>query len=155
MRSEELLEAIGTVDESCLQRCEAYCHGLKRRQKFARRAALFAATLLGGLLAAYLTIPQVAALFGGGKEQEVYDYIQLPPELTSWVEENENGGVTTSAGILRGDVLYLLTQEEYHRLMDENADPDQVLAERETWAAQWRDYTPPEDSLPDGVDIVE
>lgn len=154
MRPEELLASIGAVDESCLQRCETYCHRLQRRHKAARRAALFAAALLGGLLAAYLTIPQVAALFGGRREPEVYDYIQLPPELTSWVEEDEAGGVTTSAGILRGDVLYLLTQEEYHRLMDENADPDQVLAERETWAAQWRDYTPPENSQPGDVSIV-
>lgn len=153
MRAEELWTAIGAVDEDCLRRCEEYRQSLRRRRQLVLRAALFAAVLLSGLCIACLSTPQVAALFSG--QRETYDYIQLPPELTSWSEENEYGGVTTSAGIVRDGVLYLLTQEEYHRLMDEGADPDQLLAERESWAAQWRGYTPPATTPPADAAIVE
>lgn len=154
MKPEELLEAIGAVDESCLHRCEEYQRSRLRRQRRARWAAMLALVLLGGLCIACLAVPRVEALFGGAKEPETYDYIQLPPELTHWEEVDESGGVTTSAGIVRGGELYLLTQEEYHRLMDENADPDQLLAERENWAAQWRD-TPPQDAAEDTVILGE
>lgn len=76
-------------------------------------------------------------------EEKKYDYIQLPPEMTSWSEEKEDGTSVSDALVIRDNQPYRLTQEEYHRIMDGDESIDEVLADRENWAAQWKGYVPP------------
>lgn len=71
-------------------------------------------------------------------EEKKYDYIQLPPELTTWSEEKDDGSSVTDARVIRDNQPYRLTQEEYHRIMDDGESIDEVLADRENWAAQWK-----------------
>lgn len=92
----------------------------------------------------------------GGEQQpekKTYNYIQLPPELTTWSEEKEDGTWVSDALVFRDDQPYRLTQEEYHRLMDDGDDIDEVLADRENWAAEWRGYVPPAVTYPDSAVI--
>ena len=86
-------------------------------------------------------------------EKKTYNYIQLPPELTTWSEEKEDGSFVSDALVFRDDQPYRLTQEEYHRLMDDGDDIDEVLADRENWAAEWRGYVPPAVTYPDSAVI--
>ena len=86
-------------------------------------------------------------------EGKTYNYIQLPPELTTWSEEVEDGSFVSDALVIRDDQPYRLTQEEYHRLMDDGDDIDEVLADRENWAAEWRGYVPPTITYPDSTMI--
>ena len=86
-------------------------------------------------------------------EKKTYNYIQLPPELTTWSEEKEDGSWVSDALVIRDDQPYRLTQEEYHRLMDDGDDIDEVLADRENWAAEWRGYVPPTIAYPDSTMI--
>lgn len=76
-------------------------------------------------------------------EEKQYNYIQLPPEMTSWSEEKEDGTSVSDALVIRDNQPYRLTQEEYHRIMDGDESIDEVLADRENWAAQWKGYVPP------------
>lgn len=156
MTTRELLNAIGELDEVFYAECDAYVPP-KRGKNIAKRVAIVAVALLGLFYLSYLAIPTVRAFFQQKDVEEIPHYIQLPPELTTWSEPTAGGGGCTQAGIVRGDTMYLLTQEEYHKIMDEGADPDEVLAERENWAAEWKDYTPPEQDAPpqDGVVVME
>lgn len=86
-------------------------------------------------------------------EKKTYDYIQLPPELTTWSEEKDDGSFVSDALVIRDDQPYRLTQEEYHRLIDDGDDIDEVLADRENWAAEWRGYVPPAITYPDSAVI--
>ena len=86
-------------------------------------------------------------------EKKTYNYIQLPPELTTWSEEEDDGSFVSDALVIRDDQPYRLTQEEYHRLMDDGDDIDEVLADRENWAAEWRGYVPPTITYPDSTMI--
>ena len=90
---------------------------------------------------------------GGQPEKKTYNYIQLPPELTTWSEEMDDGSFVSDALVIRDDQPYRLTQEEYHRLMDDGDDIDEVLADRENWAAEWRGYVPPAITYPDSAVI--
>lgn len=157
MNSRQLLDAIGKLDESFYINCEAY-QSPKRGKTVIKRVAIVTFALLGLFYLSYLTIPTVRAFFQHSPMQEPPHYIQLPPELTTWSEITSNGGCISHVGILRGDTLYLLTQEEYHKIKDDGADPDEVLAERENWAAEWKDYTAPaldEQPPQDGVLVME
>lgn len=87
-------------------------------------------------------------------EEKKYDYIQLPPELTTWSEEKDDGSSVTDARVIRDNQPYRLTQEEYHRIMDDGESIDEVLADRENWAAQWKGYVPPATIYQDGT-IIE
>lgn len=148
MNERILFDAIGAVDASCLQICDTYTPS-GRRGKSAKRAAVVAAVILSAMCIACLTVPEVRAFFAGYTQEKTdYNYIQLPPELTTWSETTSEGGSVGPAGILRGDTFYLLTQEEYHQLIDDGADPDEVLAAREQWAQEWKDYTPPSVEVP-------
>lgn len=73
-------------------------------------------------------------------EEKKYNYIQLPPEMTSWSEEKDDGSSVSDARVIRDNQPYRLTQEEYHRIMDDGESIDKVLADRENWAAQWKGY---------------
>lgn len=84
-------------------------------------------------------------------EEKKYDYIQLPPELTTWSEEKDDGSTVTDARVIRDNQPYRLTQEEYHRIMDDGESIDKVLADRENWAAQWKGYVPHATIYPDGM----
>lgn len=88
-------------------------------------------------------------------EEKKYDYIQLPPELTTWSEEKDDGSSVTDARVIRDNQPYRLTQEEYHRIMDDGESIDKVLADRENWAAQWKGYVPPATIYPDGMMIEQ
>lgn len=87
-------------------------------------------------------------------EEKKYDYIQLPPELTTWSEEKDDGSSVADARVIRDNQPYRLTQEEYHRIMDDGESIDEVLADRENWAAQWKGYVPPATIYQDGT-IIE
>ena len=86
-------------------------------------------------------------------KKKTYDYIQLPPELTTWSEEMDDGSFVSDALVIRDDQPYRLTREEYRRLMDDGDDIDEVLADRENWAAEWRGYVPPAITYPDSAVI--
>lgn len=88
-------------------------------------------------------------------EEKKYDYIQLPPEMTSWSEEKDDGTSVSDALVIRDNQPYRLTQEEYHRIMDGNESIDEVLADRENWAAQWKDYVLPATVYPEGMMIEQ
>ena len=88
-------------------------------------------------------------------EKKTYNYIQLPPELTTWSEEEEDGTFVSDALVIRDDQPYRLTQEEYHRLRDDGDSIDEVLADRENWAAEWRGYIPPAVTYPDSTMIEQ
>lgn len=157
MNARQLLGAIGELDESFYAACEAYVPS-KRGMTVAKRVAIVTVALLSLFCLSYLAIPTVRAFFQHTAVEETPHYIQLPPELTTWSEPIQaNGAYTTQAGIVRGDTMYLLTQEEYRQITDEGADPDEVLAKREVWAAQWKDYTPPAQNDPpqDGTMVME
>ena len=156
MNSRQLLGAIGELDESFYVSCEAYVPP-KRGRGLVKRAAIVTIALVGLFYLSILAIPTVRAFFQGTIGQEVPHYIQLPPELTTWSETTPDGGCVSQAGIMRGDTLYLLTQEEYHKIMDDGADPDDVLADRENWAAEWKDYTPAWKEQPpqDGMVVID
>lgn len=87
--------------------------------------------------------------------EKKYDYIQLPPELTTWSEEKDDGSSVTDARVIRDNQPYRLTQEEYHRIMDDGESIDEVLADRENWATQWKGYVPPAMICPDGMTIEQ
>lgn len=156
MNTIQLLSAIGELDETFYEDCDAYVPS-KRGKNIAKRVAIVTVALLSLFYLSYLAIPTVRAFFQQKTVEETPHYIQLPPELTTWSEPASEDGYCTQAGIVRGDTMYLLTKEEYHKIMDEGADPDEVLGERENWAAEWKDYTPPEqDAQPqDGVVVME
>ena len=88
-------------------------------------------------------------------EEKKYNYIQLPPEMTSWSEEKDDGSSVSDARVIRDNQPYRLTQEEYHRIMDDGESIDKVLADRENWAAQWKGYVPPATIYPDGMMIEQ
>lgn len=88
-------------------------------------------------------------------EEKKYDYIQLPPEMTSWSEKKDDGTSVSDALVIRDNQPYRLTQEEYHRIMDGNESIDEVLADRENWAAQWKDYVLPATVYPEGMMIEQ
>lgn len=88
-------------------------------------------------------------------EEKKYDYIQLPPEMTSWSEEKDDGTSVSDALVIRDNQPYRLTQEEYHRIMDGNESIDEVLADRGNWAAQWKDYVLPATVYPEGMMIEQ
>lgn len=87
-------------------------------------------------------------------EEKQYNYIQLPPEMTSWSEEKDDGTFVSDARVIRDNQPYRLTQEEYHRIMDDGESIDEVLADRENWAAQWKGYVPPATNYSGGM-IIE
>lgn len=76
------------------------------------------------------------------------EYIQLPPEMTTWHEEKADGnGSFGPAGVVRGERFYMLTQEEFHRVRGGD-DIDAILAERDIWATEWKDYQLPNSTIP-------
>lgn len=88
-------------------------------------------------------------------EEKIYNYIQLPPELTTWSEEMDDGSSVNDALVIRDNQPYRLTQEEYHRVIDNGDSVDEVLADRENWAAQWKGYVPPTITYPDSMMIEQ
>ena len=144
MNERILLDSIGQVDESLLSLCDEKPKP-QRWRRVAKRAALF--FLLIGSLAGIvlLTVPEARAWLDRQQkaEEEVRDYIQLPPELTSWSEPSADGTSTTAVGIVRNGKMYLLTLDEYHAITKDGADADEVLSRRDEWAAQWKGYEPP------------
>lgn len=75
--------------------------------------------------------------------------------MTSWSEEKDDGTSVSDALAIRDNQPYRLTQEEYHRIMDGNESIDEVLADRENWAAQWKDYVLPATVYPEGMMIEQ
>ena len=150
MNEQMLFAAIGDIDERCLQQCEAY-HPAQNWKRFLRCVAVFAIVVVG-----LLSIPEVRANIPRPLPEDMRtDYIQLPPELTTWsepVKDNVYGGYMTSASVFRGEV-YKLTREEYLRITS-GEDIDTVLAERDIWAAEWKDYEPPETNIPSNESII-
>ena len=157
MNQQDLFAAIGAVDDMCLQRCDSY-RPSHRWENIAKHAAVFVTVVLVIFFAAYLLVPDVQAFFDGkAQHQKTYDYIQLPPELTTWSLEDADGFTVSGAGVVRGDTFYMLTLEEYQQIAYENADVDEVLAAREEWAAEWKDYVPsfPEQPSDNGSVVIE
>ena len=70
-------------------------------------------------------------------------------------EEKDDGTSVSDALAIRDNQPYRLTQEEYHRIMDGNESIDEVLADRENWAAQWKDYVLPATVYPEGMMIEQ
>lgn len=155
MNEKLLLEAIGGVDEGCLQRCEEY-RPARRWQKYAQRAAVVAMILVSLLMLSYYTVPRVRAEFDAEFfRADTRKYIILPPEVTKWAEPvaNEDGGVTSGATLVHSGKSYALTREEYLRLLAGD-DPADILADRDAWAAEWKDYNGPQWPSADGSGAV-
>lgn len=150
MNEQRLFAAIGDIDERCLQRCEAY-RPAQSWKRFLRCVAVFAIVVIG-----LLSIPEVrAGILRPLPEDLRTDYIQLPPELTTWsepVKDSVYGGYITSASVFRGEV-YKLTRDEYLRIQN-GANIDVVLSDRDTWAAEWKDYEPPKTTIPSSEHII-
>lgn len=145
MNEQQLLIAIGEVDAGCLRRCETYrpAQGWRR---FAQRAAVVAMILTAVLMLAYYTVPQVRASVDTNLfHADTRKYIILPPEVTKWEEPVANGygGVTSSSTLVHSGKGYALTREEYLRLIAGD-DPADILADRDIWAAEWKDYDGPQ-----------
>lgn len=155
MNEQVLLAAIGEVDERCLQRCESY-RPAQRWRRIAQRAAVVAMILVGLLMLSYYTVPQVRATVDSSFSHiDTRKYIILPPEVTKWEEPvpNEDGGVTSAATMVHSGKGYALTREEYLRLMAGD-DPADILADRDIWAAEWKDYDGPQWPSADGSGAV-
>jgi hypothetical protein len=142
MNERMLFDSIGQVDDTLLLLCDSKPKP-KTWIRVIKHVATFLLILNGVAGVVLLTVPAARAWFDQIQMEEPRDYIQLPPELTTWSEVSSDGSSIGPVGIVRNNEMYLLTQEEYHAIMLEGADADEILAQRDEWASQWKDYQVP------------